>query len=355
MAKLIFCFDGTCNDPGDAGDFFADGSISNVLKLHALFDGNLQNKPNRNLLGQHSFYYSGIGTRGSWCKQKWNALFAPPSGDMEDIIEQAKNDLQQFKDGDAVYVFGFSRGAAIARMFAAKIREHNKKVKSVKFLGVFDTVAATKGSLDLQKGTFPASGIVFENGTLGGHVESAVHLVSIDEKRVAFQPTLFNHRENVKEVWFAGVHSDIGGGYWFDGLSDITLRFMCEEAENGGLTLLDPPKIYYRGLQEKNERKDEAICRDDIEIHPLHRGIMHEQQRASLIAKTTLAPRFVRVNVNDKPSSKHLPIIHHTVLDRFNEVTGYRPYALRNRKYLIVDENGRIDKTKRLGIAGLRH
>lgn len=353
MTKLIFCFDGTCNDPGDAGDFFADGSISNVLKLHALFGGNLQNKPNQNLRGQHSFYYSGIGTRGNWLKQKLNALFAPPSGDMEDIIEQAKTDLNKFEKGDTVYVFGFSRGAAIARMFAAKICEHNEKVESVKFLGVFDTVAATKGSLDLQKGTFPASGIVFENGTLGEHVESAVHLVSIDEKRVAFQPTLFNHRKNVKEVWFAGVHSDIGGGYWFDGLSDITLRFMCEEAKRAGLTLLNPQKINFQGLREKNESKEDAICRDDIEIHPLHRGVMHEQQRASLVAKTTLAPRFVRVNVNDKPSAK-LPIIHHTVYDRFNEVTGYRPYALRNRRFRILDKNGNIERIQRLGIAGLR-
>ena len=39
MKKLIFCFDGTCNDPADAGDFFEDASVSNIVKLHAFFGG----------------------------------------------------------------------------------------------------------------------------------------------------------------------------------------------------------------------------------------------------------------------------------------------------------------------------
>lgn len=44
MAKLIFCFDGTSNDPSDSADFFEDSSISNILKLHALFGGTLSTK-----------------------------------------------------------------------------------------------------------------------------------------------------------------------------------------------------------------------------------------------------------------------------------------------------------------------
>ena len=64
----------------------------------------------------------------------------------------------------------------------------------------------------LNEGTYPASGVLFENGTLGEHVEKALHLVAIDEKRIMFQPTLFNKDERVEEVWFAGDHADIGGG-----------------------------------------------------------------------------------------------------------------------------------------------
>ncbi|SMN10982.1 Peptidoglycan binding domain protein [uncultured Candidatus Thioglobus sp.] len=350
MTKLIFCFDGTCNDPADVGDFFNDGSISNILKLHALFGGIMSppNTKNPETPEQRSFYYSGIGTRGSWLRQKINAAFSPPSADMEDIISEAKEDLEKnFHDGDEIFIFGFSRGAAIARMFASKIGDNYQ----VKFLGVFDTVAATKGSLDLRKGTFPASGVVFENGTMGKHIESAVHLVSIDEKRLVFQPTLFNHDKRISEIWFAGVHSDIGGSYWFDGLSDITLEFMCKRAKKAGLTILAPSELDYALLKDDDDDTN-YICHDDININPIFYGVLHEQHRSKMVAMATLAPRKVRVNVDDKESSEHVPIIHHTVCDRFNKVAGYRPYALRDARYRVMEENG-IEGEVKKGIAML--
>ena len=360
MTKLLFCFDGTCNDPDDVGDFFSDSSISNVLKLHALLGGTLrpENAKNDKIPGQRSFYYSGVGTRGGWLRQKWNAAFAPPSGDMSDILHDAKKDLlEYFQAGDEICVFGFSRGAAIARMFAAKLAATH----SIKFLGVFDTVAATKRSRDFNPNTFPASGIVFENGTLGSHVETAVHLVSIDEKRVMFQPTLFNKRGGVTEVWFAGVHSDIGGGYWFDGLSDTALDYMLRKAkEKADLQVLDPGEIDYQSLACEGDDEHDRICRDDIAIKPLARGTMHEQQRSRLAQKMTLAPRQVRVSVDDLPvnisndsSPDDFPIVHCTVRNRFKMVAGYRPYALRNTKYRIMDENGNVGEQIKEGIAEL--
>lgn len=353
MKKLIFCFDGTCNDPSDAGDFFTDSSISNVLKLHALLGGSLKpmNATKPVIKGQHSFYYSGVGTRGDWLRQKFNSMFAPADSDMEDILDEAKKDLKKYKDGDEIYIFGFSRGAAIARIFVAK---HIGKRK-VKFLGVFDTVAATKGSLDLNKGSFPASGILFENGTLGKNVLKAVHLLAIDEKRLAFQPTLFNKDDKrISEVWFAGVHSDVGGGYWFDGLSDITLQYMCERVQSEGLTFLNPSQIKYATLKDADaghKGSEDAICKDDIAIIPLPNGTMHEQQRSGLAAKT-LAPRLVRVSVKDQPSND-IPVVHHSVVERFHSTPGYRPYALRNVKFCVLNNAGELSTTI-LGIEGLR-
>ncbi|XPV69846.1 MAG: phospholipase effector Tle1 domain-containing protein [Halarcobacter sp.] len=352
MAKLIFCFDGTSNDPSDSADFFEDSSISNILKLHALFGGTLSTKCSNkiNQQEQKSFYYSGVGTRGNWLRQKLNAMFSPPHGEMNEIIKQAKEDLKQFKLGDEIYIFGFSRGAAIARMFAAKHLDGKK----VKFLGVFDTVAAIRGSLDLDRSTYPASGILFENGTLGKQVEKALHLLSIDEKRLAFQPTLFNKDERVTEIWFSGVHSDIGGGYWFDALSDITLDFMCKEAKKQGLSLLKADEIEYDIFNEEDIEDENKICIDDIEITPLLKGKLHEQLRSTIVNKT-LAPRFVRVNVDDKYSKDHLPIIHHSVYERFLDVTSYRPYSLRNCRYKIIFNNGKIGEESYLGINGLRN
>lgn len=332
MKKLIFCFDGTCNSPEDSADFFEDNSISNVLKLHAFFGGKLspKNGINSNVLNQHSFYYSGVGTRGNWLKRKFNAMFSPPYGDMDDILDEAQADLEaHFSEGDEIYIFGFSRGAAIARMFAAHLP------LTVKFLGVFDTVAATRGSLDLNPDTYPASGIVFENGTLGSHIEKAVHLLSLDEKRILFQPTLFNYDSRVSEIWFAGVHSDIGGSYWFDGLSDITLQYMLNHIKSE-LEVINVVDIDYQGLKVPGAQ--DAICIDDLNIKPLTTGKLHTQTRTNTNS-VTLAPRLVRVNVNDV-ISEHTPLVHYSVAERFVQVSDYRPYALRNVKFKVVDEQG---------------
>jgi len=344
MKKLIFCFDGTCNSPQDSDNYFEDTSISNILKLHIFFGGKLSphNSANINTPNQQSFYYSGVGTRGNWLKRKFNALFAPPYGDMDDIIDEAMFDLNtHFSDGDEIFIFGFSRGAAIARMFAAKL-EH-----SVKFLGVFDTVAATRGSLDLNPDSFPASGIVFENGSIGDHIEEALHLLSLDEKRILFQPTLFNQDKRATEVWFAGVHSDIGGSYWFDGLSDITLQFMLEHVRDY-VMILPAENINYDDF--KIQGAQDVICLDDINIKPIVHGKLHTQIRTKTNT-SLLAPRVVRVNINDV-KSKHIPIIHHTVVERFNQVTDYRPYALRNIRFKVMSENGKIGAEQQ-GISSL--
>ena len=342
MKKLIFCFDGTCNSPEDSEDFFADSSISNILKLHAFLGGKLNpmNGNNVTLTDQHSFYYSGVGTRGNWLKRKFNALFAPPYGDMDDILEEAHADLKaNFIEDADIYIFGFSRGAAIARMFAAHLPYN------VKFLGVFDTVAATRGSLDLNPDTFPVSGIVFENGTLGSHVEKAVHLLSLDEKRILFQPTLFNRDQRVTEIWFAGVHSDIGGSYWFDGLSDITLQVMLDYV-SGELAVVNVKNIDYAGLSLNGAQ--DTLCLDDLNIKPIVDGKLHSQVRTNTNS-VTLAPRIVRVNVDDVKSS-YVPIIHYSVAQRFNLVRDYRPYALRNLHFSIINEQGIIGDVQQ-GIA----
>jgi hypothetical protein len=349
MKKLIFCFDGTCNDPADAGDFFEDASVSNIVKLHAFFGGKLSplNGENAETPEQHSFYYSGVGTRGNWFKQTFNSVFAPADGDMGDILAEAKHDLKKHGGNEKeIYIFGFSRGAAIARMFAAQVgSEMHIKVK---FLGVFDTVAATKGSLDLNPNTYPASGIIFEDGTMGAHIEEAAHLVSIDEKRIAFQPTLFNKDKRITEVWFAGVHSDIGGGYWFDGLSDITLKFMLDVVKDK-LHVLGISEISYDAL--KIAGAHDALCDDDLNIKALCNGKIHEQKLSGGMLKT-LAPRLVRVNIDDSPTKKDKAIVHHSVSDRFKMVTGYRPYALRDAQFRIMDENGNLGEVLK-GVANL--
>ena len=68
------------------------------------------------------------------------------------------------------------------------------------------------------------------------------HAISIDEKRKKFPVSLWDEsglpeHQSIEQLWFAGVHSDVGGWYDERGLSDIALIWMVEQAESAGLKL----------------------------------------------------------------------------------------------------------------------
>ena len=86
-------------------------------------------------------------------------------------------------------MFGFSRGAALARKFASMVLGGNNQLE-IAFLGVFDTVAAMDGIH--RKGEKISSDVVFEHGTVHARVKRAVHVLSLDEDRIAFEPTQMN-------------------------------------------------------------------------------------------------------------------------------------------------------------------
>jgi hypothetical protein len=104
------------------------------------------------------------------------------------------------------------------------------------FIGVWDTVRAL--------GIPGSSGLVFwrhafHNATLHARVPYARQALSIDETRQIFAPEIWDEAEEspeakargrIKQVWFPGVHSDIGGGYPETGLSDLALEWMIKEA-----------------------------------------------------------------------------------------------------------------------------
>ena len=70
-------------------------------------------------------------------------------------------------------------------------------------------------------------------------VENAYHALAIDERRTPFVPTLWMHKpkpgQTIEQVWFCGVHSDVGGGYPECGPSDIALDWMIDKARGVGL------------------------------------------------------------------------------------------------------------------------
>lgn len=344
---LIFCFDGTYSDPKDVADFADDTSVTNIFKLHAMFGGNLSNSSILRLASghpQHSFYYSGVGTYGNIFQRVLNAAFAPEYSDVKRIIQNAKQDfVRNYRPGSCVLIFGFSRGAAIARRFASVLWWERRI--PVRLLGVFDTIAVL-GDIGFEPDTKPPSVVSFSNGTMSPGVEHAVHVVALDDQRSAFQPALFNADPRILEVWFPGAHGDIGGGFWYSGLADLTLQFMMQEITKhcqDQAVLLDPndsetnSKIDYAGLGQADQ--DFSVTRDDLAIHPLAYGKMHEQRRDPLV-RQLLRVRAVCVNEHDQEAHEKTPVVHWSVQERFASVVVYRPIALRGRKYQILGRDG---------------
>ncbi|MBI9064789.1 MAG: DUF2235 domain-containing protein [Marinilabiliaceae bacterium] len=349
MKKILFFnFDGTNNEPADAmqdrqaGGKTEDDNITNVLKFHLLLGGTLKEENGQTALGSGSqtFYYNGIGTYGNYFQRLLNAGLAKESKDVATILNMAMADFKNnFKDDiDYVVLTGFSRGAALARRFAAIINSDVKRPIVIE--GVFDTVASI-GKLDLKKENRPKTEVVFENRTLPSNVLKALHLVSLDDKRSAFQPTLMNKDERVCEIWFAGAHSDVGGGYYHDGLSDNALRFFLdwfEECDKLDIQFKSPKSIAYDQIFEPGSAL--KIDADDVQIDPNPLGVNHEQQRLPLISHITLANRECCVIKEDKIDKRTLPKVHWTVADRIRRDRNYRPKSLHNRNHKLVSQNG---------------
>lgn len=373
---LIFSFDGTGNEPSDAGKFEEDESISNVLKLHILLGGGIdKDRSDTKTPGDKSqitHYYNGIGTRESgWSipllgrlfstvRKHVNIAMAPTFGDVRRILQEACDDFSEkkYQDGDTLVVLGFSRGAALARKFASKILDENENC-CVSFMGVFDTVAAMNGVH--RKGERISSDVFFENGTLNDRIQKVVHIVSLDEDRVPFTPTLINQDDKpdrIEEVWFPGVHSDIGGGYWHDGLSDNALAFVCDRLRaclGDAIKLADGTKT--PAVQELfAEQKDgfSGLAMDDVMINPQVNSAVH--RHSGLLAKVgDQEPRMVCVNREDRPSAQKedLPILHWSVKERFDAVADYRPAALRGLKFRLLRRDNTPTEVV-TGISGLR-
>ncbi|GAA61329.1 hypothetical protein P20652_3206 [Pseudoalteromonas sp. BSi20652] len=331
---LIFNFDGTGNEPRDAEQFSSDHfkedvSISNILKLHLLLGGKLEDSPVTPFANQLSFYYQGIGTKGSRLKRILNQALAPQSDDVASILNQALSDFKaHYQLGDTILLTGFSRGAALARRFAKCLEP---LISNNVYVCVFDTVASI-GLSKVSKATRGAEHVIFENHTIANNITQALHCVALDEKRRAFEPTLMNHQSNITELWFAGAHSDIGGGYYRDGLADICLRYALEWLIEQPLTisLLTSHDIDYEALLPNSN----LIAQDDVTVIPDPLALSHQQNYFWFNPLFKLIDRDCHVLINNE-ASKLEPLIHHSVAERINKLTSYRPESLKKQHYKV--------------------
>lgn len=264
--RLIICSDGTWNTPDQK-----DGGVyrpSNVVKMSRAI------KPiGDDQKVQVVFYDKGVGTAWGLDRLIGGAFGKGLSKNIEDAYRFL---MHNYEDGDEIFLFGFSRGAYTVRSTAGLIRncgllkkthaeqfenaydiyrsneikpdseeaedfikKFSRKVR-VFFIGVWDTV----GALGI-----PIRGISrilgsrdqFHDVQLSSQIKNAYHVLAIDEKRNPFKPTLWETKivkdQKVEQVWFVGVHTNIGGGYKDTGLSDLAFEWMAEKAIACGLSL----------------------------------------------------------------------------------------------------------------------
>ena len=232
----IYAFDGTMNE-----DKQADDEDTNVIKFKDAYINAYDS--------DKCFYVSGVGTRYS--------VFGAVAGSIggaggQARIDEAFDALQDnfYKGDEVIDIIGFSRGSALALEFANQINERGvagQQSPSIRFIGLWDTVASFG---------LPGNNINLSyNLTLPRNVERCYHALSLDERRLSFPLThvdadAYSNANNeddqlVREVWFRGFHSDIGGGNKNTGLSSISLVWMFNMAKMSGIEISQEDIAHY--------------------------------------------------------------------------------------------------------------
>jgi len=226
----LYAFDGTWNAAKDGDD--ADHRNTNVVRFFQAY---------RKHSGTKDFYLAGVGTRVGVIGKALGGVFG--LGELPRINEAYDQLCQNWAAGDTIVdVVGFSRGAATTLDFCHCVMERGirrpgsdtvvEPSPRIRFLGVWDVVAAFGlGNLgdDLLN-------IGHHLSLPKGNLQYCFHAMALDERRPSFLPTRL---PGAVEVWFRGVHSDVGGGDGNSGLNDIALKWMMNKAKSAGLPIAD--------------------------------------------------------------------------------------------------------------------
>jgi uncharacterized protein (DUF2235 family) len=281
MKRIVICCDGTWNTPDKKDkNTYCD---TNVVKIAEAVKETAADS-----IRQFMYYHPGVGTSGSFLQRVFDG--ATGTGISRNILDAYRYLILNYEIGDELYFIGFSRGAFTVRSLVGLIRNSgilqpkmvdligrayklyksrrpsshpNQKeavlfrktyavanITPIKFVGVWDTVGALGNPLlintALSNFSFSILGNQFHDTDLSSHVANAYQALAIDEKRLTFQPTLWKKQAGSKnqileQVWFAGVHSNVGGGYPSTDLSDIALRWMEKKLRECSLDLNDIP------------------------------------------------------------------------------------------------------------------
>jgi uncharacterized protein (DUF2235 family) len=266
--KIVICCDGTGNSFDNIND------DSNVAKLYTSLVINSE---------QIGYYHPGVGTMGDpstrgRIARKWSRIkgLAFGRGLLANVADAYRYLMDNYVDGDEVFLFGFSRGAFTARALASVIHVYGllcpgnheaipfimemyaKRSRQAKhqeiqfdedqafkwqfsrtndvrihFCGLWETVSSYGWIYDPIELPFVGTNPIIDIGR---------QAVSIDERRCFYQDNLWGPavgKQDIRQVWFSGVHSDVGGSYpeQESALSKIPLEWMFVEAAKAGLAI----------------------------------------------------------------------------------------------------------------------
>jgi len=368
--NLILCLDGTNNE------FSEDNT--NVVKLYSMID---QTRPD-----QLAYYQPGIGTSvppGVWghLKRKvFETIDLATAWFLSTHVIDAYRYLQRFyRDGDRIYIFGFSRGAYTARAVAAMLHKvglltqgneellpfayslfekrtaDNQKLADefkttfsrtveIHFLGIWDTVSSVGWVWNPK---------ILPHTSNNPSVRRVRHALALDERRAFYRPNVWGNVEptevtDVLELWFAGVHSDIGGGYPEEeaGLSAITLQWMVEEASAAGLhfnkerratVLVDEGSRY--ALPDPKAKLHTSLKGWWwlLELYPKHYKGNVRTWGPHLGRRRTVEEVVSTVD----PETKRKPQLHWSVRERVEAGIGYKPPNLpKDYEQLLWEKGG---------------
>jgi hypothetical protein len=389
--RLIVCYDGTWNTADNGGN------PTNVVRI-------ARSIPPLDDHGVHQivFYEAGVGT----------GIFDRVIGGAfgEGLDQNIKNGYlflaHNFCGGDEhhapdeIYVFGFSRGAYTARslcgfigscrgllqthalhklerawkFYRTKPQDRNKfehyediehSVRQdvrIKGLGIWDTVGALGVPLPWFRRS-NARRYGFHDTELSRLVENAFHALAIDEQRGPFVPSLWQrpgkpiYGQIVEQVWFPGVHSNVGGSYPDTDLADLTLRWMVGRVTtHTDLRFTDETLDYL--LPDRAARPNKAAIE---RLRSKWLGSIYESRSRAFFFDKWLP--MLRVIAGQRPASKSLlqrifptdpcepfeQAVHWSALDRYSgwSAESLESYAPKNLTWAwaeILNERVKVVK-----------
>ncbi len=315
MKRLVVCCDGTWNFPDQQ-------SPTNVTKVALAIA-----PEDSDHVEQRVFYHRGVGTN-RFERFRGGAFGA---GLSRNVCDTYRFLVQNYEPGDELFFFGFSRGAFTARSTAGLVRnagvlrpDHADRVgeayalyrsanndrtprgreatlfrrsysyePDIHFIGVWDTVGALGIPVDGSRFVRLVNRRwEFHNTDLSTTVHNAFHALAIDEKRRPFKPAVWNVQASapatqwVEQVWFSGVHSDVGGGYKDHAVSDIPLLWMVDRAKLCGLQF-NPDAFVHRSAEPKSD----DVVQTCTWVNPNPLGKLNESRRKLYKLQRPLQPQ----------------------------------------------------------------